>query len=56
MITLNLQKIDVVQMGQIVLEPKGDFAKATWAIGKIKEAEKKMNYITFLLGVEQKDC
>ena len=47
-------KVDVVQMGQIVLEPKGDFAKATWAIGKIKEAEKKMNYITFLLGVEQK--
>ena len=47
-------KVDVVQMGQIVLEPKGDFAKATWAIGKIKESEKKMNYITFLLGVEQK--
>lgn len=46
-------KVDVVQMGQIVLEPKGDFAKATWAIGKIKESEKKTNYISFLLGVEQ---
>ena len=46
-------KVNVVQMGQIVLEPKGDFAKATWAIGKIKEAEKKTNYISFLLGVEQ---
>lgn len=46
-------KVNVVQMGQIVLEPKGDFAKATWAIGKIKETEKKTNYISFLLGVEE---
>lgn len=46
--------IDVVQMGQIVLEPKGDFAKATWAMGKIKEAEKKNNYIAFLLDVDEK--
>ena len=47
-------EIDVVQMGQIVLEPKGDFAKATWAMGKIKEAEKKNNYIAFLLDVDGK--
>lgn len=46
--------IDVVQMGQIVLEPKGDFAKATWAMGKIKESEKKNNYIAFLLDVDEK--
>jgi traG/traD len=47
-------KINVVQMGQIVLEPKGDFAKATWAIGKIKEPEKRKNYISFLFRVEEK--
>lgn len=47
-------EIDVVQMGQIVLEPKGDFAKATWAMSKIKEIEKKNNYIAFLLDIDEK--
>ena len=46
--------IDVVQMGQIVLEPKGDFAKTAWAIGKIKEEEKRANYINYLLTSEEK--
>lgn len=44
-------EIKVVQTGQIVLEPKGDFAKAFWTFGKIKEEEKRKNYMQFLLDI-----
>ena len=36
-------------MGQIVLEPKGDFAKTVWTFGKLKEKEKRTNYKRFLV-------
>lgn len=36
-------------MGQIVLEPKGDYAKTVWTFGKLKEKEKRTNYKRFLV-------
>ena len=48
------ENIDVVQLGQIVLEPKGDFAKTAWAIGKMKEPEKRKNYMRFLMDTNNK--
>ena len=43
------ENVEVVQMGQIVLEPKGDFAKTVWTFGKLKEREKRYNYMKFLV-------
>lgn len=48
------ENISVVQMGQIILEPKGDFAKTAWAIGKIKEKAKRKNYMKFLTQSEER--
>lgn len=48
------EDISVVQLGQIILEPKGDFAKTAWAIGKIKEPEKRNNYMKFLMRAPEK--
>ena len=48
------EDINVVQMGQIVLEPKGDFAETAWAIGKYKEASKRKHYQSFLMKVPQR--
>lgn len=47
----NFGDIKVVQTGQIVLEPKGDFAKAVWTFGKIKKNDKRKNYMKFLLDI-----
>lgn len=48
------EDINVVQMGQIVLEPKGDFAETAWAIGKYKEASKRKHYQSFLMKVPKR--
>lgn len=43
------EEVEVVQMGQIVLEPKSDLARFFWAIGKLKEKDKRVNYMKFLM-------
>ena len=43
------EKVEVVQMGQIFIEPKGDFAKTVWTFGKIMEKQKRSNYKRFLV-------
>lgn len=43
------EKVEVVQMGQIVLEPKGDFAKTFWTFGKLKERQLRTGYKRFIL-------
>lgn len=48
--------MNVVQMGQIILEPKGDYAKTAWAIGRTPKLikEKRRNYLTILTGIKGK--
>lgn len=48
------EDISVVQMGQIILEPKGDFAKTAWAIGSYYEKEKRKHYMSFLYDIEKR--
>lgn len=48
------KKVDVVQLGQIVLEPKGDYAKTAWAIGIYETEEKREHYIDYLAHVKTK--
>lgn len=48
------KKVDVVQLGQIVLEPKGDYAKTAWAIGVYETEEKREHYIDYLAHVKTK--
>lgn len=48
------KKVDVVQLGQIVLEPKGDYAKTAWAIGVYETQEKREHYIEYLAQVKPK--
>ena len=43
------EKVEVVQMGQIFIEPKGDFAKTVWTFGKLMEKQKRANYKRFLV-------
>lgn len=48
------KKVDVVQLGQIILEPKGDYAKTAWAIGVYETQEKREHYIEYLGHVKPK--
>lgn len=48
------KKVDVVQLGQIILEPKGDYAKTAWAIGVYETQEKREHYIEYIGHVRPK--
>jgi len=37
--------VEVPQLGQITIDPKGDFAEQVWALGKINEIPKRKNYL-----------
>lgn len=47
-------ELEVPQLGQVLFDPKADFAEQLWAMGQVKADERKENYISFLLAMPEK--